>query len=137
LFNRWKDNRYCASQFSSEHSKILDAIRDFIEAYSDGRFSDLHWVSITNQYGGIVNAEPAIRQRAGYWDDSSGSRVYLFTNGALREATKGHDFNRVLKALEDAKAFTKTGTNEKSLGARTPNNQITRFYWIDPGKLDH
>jgi putative DNA primase/helicase len=54
----------------------------------------------------------------------------------LQEATKGYDFNRVLKALDDAAAFAKTGANERSLATRTQDNQIMRLFWIDPEKLD-
>ena len=101
LFQRWKDNRSFGGTFSNEHTKILSAVRDFIERFSDGRFSDLNGgPSITGS--GYVVEPPIIRDRAGYWDNSSGSRVYLFTRRGLQEATKGHDFNRVLKALDDA-----------------------------------
>jgi hypothetical protein len=71
-----------------------------------------------------------------YWDDSSGERIYLFTRHGLREATKGHDFGRVLKALEDAHAFVKRGANEISIATRTPDGRIVRLYYIDPQKLE-
>src|SRR5262249_44815811 len=42
LFNCWKQNWDSPANFSSEHSQMLSAIRDFIERFTDGQFSDLH-----------------------------------------------------------------------------------------------
>jgi putative DNA primase/helicase len=135
VFAIWRDARE-TSVFGAEHFQILSRISDFIDAHSDSRFSDLNWTPGVNQYGNIINDEPKIYNRAGYWDDSGNSRVYLFTNGGLKEATKGFEFGRVLKALEDAGAFAKKGANAKAISTRTPDNRTPRLYWIDPEKLD-
>jgi putative DNA primase/helicase len=127
VFAIWRDARE-TSVFGAEHFQILSRISDFIDAHSDSRFSDVNWTT-------GLNDEPKIYNRAGYWDDSGNSRLYLFTRGGLKEATKGFEFNRVLKALEDAGAFAKTGANAKSLVTRTPDNRSARLFWIDPGKL--
>jgi putative DNA primase/helicase len=70
-----------------------------------------------------------------YWDDSNGPRVYLFTSAGLRQASKGFDFTRVLKALGDAGAFVKTGKNEKAITTNVPEGGSKKLYWIDPNKL--
>jgi len=134
VFDIWRDARE-TSVFGAEHFQILSRISDFIDAHSDSRFSDLNWTPGVNQYGNF-NDEPKIYNRAGYWDDSGNSRVYLFTNGGLKEATKGFEFGRVLKALEDAGAFAKKGANAKAISTRTPDNRTPRLYWIDPEKLE-
>ena len=76
-----------------------------------------------------------VRDQAGYFDDSSGSRIYLFTSGGLRETTKGFDFKRVLLALEEAGAFAKVGATQKSVPTRVPEGGFKNLYHIDPTKL--
>ncbi len=135
LFNRWKENRSVTpTSFSNEHSSILVAVSDFIERHSESRFSDVNATPHVTKMGHSIEP-PIVRDRAGYWDDSSGSRIYLFTNSGLREATKAYDFRRVIKALDDAKAFTKKGTDKTSVLTRIPNGGIMRLYYIDPAQL--
>jgi putative DNA primase/helicase len=76
-----------------------------------------------------------VRDQAGYFDDSSGSRIYLFTSGGLRETTKGFDFKRVLQALEEAGAFAKTDATQKTVTTNVPEGGSKGLYHIDPAKL--
>jgi len=62
-------------------------------------------------------------------------RFYLFANNGLREAAKAHDFGRVLKALDEAGAFVKKGSKQKSFTTRTSTGSTTPLYWINPEKL--
>jgi len=131
VFKNWRAAQPKSAK-SKEHGQILERIVDFIEKHGDARFSDLNWTPITNNY-----AEPTIRDRAGYWEDSGNKRVYLFTSGGLREATSGFDRNRVLRALDDAGAFTVKGSNgEKAKKRNPPHGKPTKFYHIDPEKLE-
>jgi hypothetical protein len=60
------------------------------------------------------------------------------SNVGLKEATKGFDFKRVLKALDEAGAFpTKKGTKgEKAMLRSLPGeNRRERFYHINPDQL--
>jgi putative DNA primase/helicase len=82
-----------------------------------------------------MDTGPLVRDQVGYFDDSSGSRIYLFTSGGLHEATKGFDFKRVLQALDEASAFAKVGANEKSVPTRVQEGGIKHLYYIDPAKL--
>jgi putative DNA primase/helicase len=79
-----------------------------------------------------------VRDRAGYWEEIGASRMFLFTAGGLREATTGFDFGRVLRALEEAGAFTtqKGVTGERARKRRTPDGREIKLYHIDPSKLD-
>jgi putative DNA primase/helicase len=127
LFKRWLDNRENTDGQNTEHAAVLRTINDFINLHGTSRFSNI------NPAPG--DREPQIRDRAGYWDDSD-DRIYLFTSTGLKEATKAYDFRRVLKALSDTRAFTKSGPNdERAAQARTPENKNTWFYHIDPTKL--
>jgi hypothetical protein len=110
------DSPFLNREYSIRARLAEAGIGDFLDEFTDGCFSDFNWTSSYNRAENVTNAEPIMHHRAGYWDDSSGSRIYLFTRRGLQEATKGHDFNRVLKALDDAGAFVKTGAN-----ARTDN----------------
>jgi putative DNA primase/helicase len=89
-----------------------------------------------------------VRDRAGYWLDEPledkdpekpgqrfTRRIYLFTATGLREATKGHDFEQVRKALKAADAFFKIGPDALAASVRTPHG-TERLYHIDPSKLE-
>jgi putative DNA primase/helicase len=135
IFDRWRKSQPQSTK-SREHAQILEKIVDFISAHRDSRFSDINWAPYYPQHGHLTNPEPIIRDRAGYWDDSSGERIYLFSSSGLKEATKGFELKRVTKALEDAGAFTRVGTKQKSVTTRLPNNAGRDcFYYIDPSRL--
>ncbi|CAB3759371.1 DUF927 domain-containing protein [Paraburkholderia solisilvae] len=90
-FNLWRRQR-SGNGLGAEHAAILRAVSDFIDRHGSARFS--------NRDG---SAE-IIRDRAGWWEQDGDRRLYLFTSGALREATKGYDINRVVRALREAGA---------------------------------
>jgi len=125
VFRRWQEARD-ASYLGTEHREILRAIRDFLERFGESQFSELD----------AVPQGPTIHDRAGYWEqDRNGSRIYLFTGGGLRKATKGYEFRRVLQALDDAGAFTDKGEGgERAKNRRTHDGQ-TKLYHINPEKL--
>jgi putative DNA primase/helicase len=132
IFSLWRKAR-SASSFGGEHAEILRMVSDFINAHGDARFSD-------------INAPPnamerPVFNRAGWWEnvlgkDGGKTRIFLFTSGALKEATKGYEFSRVLQALDIAGAFFKKGRNAKSMSKRTPDGRTPRLYWITPKKLE-
>jgi len=107
-------------------SRRLRPLPRFGFATCESQFSELN----------AVPERPTIHDRAGYWEqDRNGSRIYLFTGGGLRKATKDYEFGRVLKALDDAKAFSDKGEGgERAKNRRTPDGQ-TKLYHIDPEKL--
>jgi putative DNA primase/helicase len=133
LYEKWKQARE-TSVFGSEHSEILRRIADFIDRHSESRFSNITPVPNLSPSGHVIEP-PIIRDRAGWWDDASSKRFYLFTSGGLREATKGFDFNRALAALDAAGAFAKTGSSQIAVTTRIPDGRTPRLYWIDPAKL--
>jgi putative DNA primase/helicase len=142
LFKRWLDAQPKNTN-SKEHVQILDMVASFISKHGDTRFTDIHPRTYTVQTGkGEITQpteeQPQARDRAGYWQNIEERRIYLFTSHALKEATSGQDFKRVLRALEEANAFYQLGTNgteEKSKVQRLPTGGNDRFYHIDPEKL--
>jgi uncharacterized protein (DUF927 family) len=134
LFNRWRDNRSNSASFSNEHSRIIEAVADAFERHTDSRFGDFNATPSVTPTGYPI-APPIIRDRLGWYDDSSGQRIYLVLTGGLREITRGFDFNRVLRALEQAGAFVKKGANNTSISVRVPGGGYARVFYIDPEKL--
>jgi putative DNA primase/helicase len=129
LFNRWRESRGSSASFSNEHSRIMEAIADAFERHGDSRFEDFNPI-------GHPFTPPSVRDRFGWYDDSGGRRIYLVLTGGLREITRGFDFNRVLRALDQAGALVNKGANQSSKTVRIPNCAgYARVFYIDPEKL--
>ncbi|WP_233863025.1 DUF927 domain-containing protein [Paraburkholderia adhaesiva] len=122
-FRLWR-SQWGAPGRSAEHAGILRAAADFIDRHGSARFSN------------IDGSADLIRDRAGWWKQDDGERrLYLFTSGGLREATKGYDFNRVLRAIDEAKAFTDKGKAEVAKVTHTPEGK-KRLYHVAPDALN-
>ncbi|WP_322095147.1 DUF927 domain-containing protein [Paraburkholderia bannensis] len=121
-FELWRRRRG-ANEHGVEHSAILRSLADFIDRHSDSRFSN------------IDGSADLVRERAGYWRQDGGRRLYLFTSGGLREATKGYDLMRVLAALDKAKALAATDLDKRSKKTRDPTGRAVSLYHIDPDAL--
>ncbi|QVL46751.1 MAG: DUF927 domain-containing protein [Thiocapsa sp.] len=95
----WRDAR---GKGNVETTKILSAVRDFIERYGDLRFTDSSY----------PDARPLRGDRAGYTRVIDGRVVYMLTPGGLGEAIKGFDRARALDALDAAGwlLYTSKGT---------------------------
>ncbi|SFE55037.1 Uncharcterized protein, DUF927 family [Marinobacter sp. DSM 26671] len=117
-FTSWRDNRGFGQ---NEDSQILVAVRDFIARHGSARFS-----SCVETDGGTV-----IRDRAGYWRDDLGGRVYLFFSHGLREAASGFDLKRILQALDNAGWIVEREKGKNSKKIRI-GNDTPRLYWIRP-----
>ncbi|QUS02344.1 DUF927 domain-containing protein [Klebsiella aerogenes] len=104
-----------------EGQNILQQVRDFVERYSDSRFSSKEGYP-SNRF---------INERAGWWDVSpNGERVYLFTSAGFREATRGYDFKRSIKALTEAGVLKPQENNQSgSIRVRIEGQQY-RVYPI-------
>ncbi|CAG4908380.1 DUF927 domain-containing protein [Paraburkholderia saeva] len=121
-FNLWRNRRSTNGQ-SAEHAAILRAVSDFIDKHADSRFSS------------IEGSADLVRDRAGYWKQDSGGRLYLFTSGGLREAAKGYDMSRVLLALDKAQALAATDHGKRSKKVRDPSGRPVSLYHVDPEAL--
>ena len=105
---------------------------DFISRHGDSRFT--RKPNSENRQGAF---EPA-RDRAGWWlDRGDGEQVYLFTAEGLRDATRGHDFSRVLDALDTAGWIVDRDGGDKGLRSKRTAIGVSRprLYWVVPGEV--
>lgn len=124
-FTLWRDQRATGGR-NAEDVAILRAVNDFIDMHGDSRFSDITKDDMTRP---VIN-------RAGYLDKSGTPTIYLFTSSGLREATKGYDIKRAIKALDSVGAFAQKGTNGKTaLATRTAGEGVKKLYYLDATKL--
>ena len=99
VFKVWRAAR---GRGNDERRQILDRVSGFIERHGDGRFSDAD-----------RDGETPVRDRAGWWRDTTEGREYLFTADGMREALKGFDFARALDALQEAGALPQPAADGK------------------------
>ncbi len=123
-FKLWQSMR---GKGNDERRQILQRVSDFIDRNGDGRFSDAD--------SDDDHKAAMMRDRAGWWRNVNGGRLYLFNTDAMREATKGADFKRALDALQEAGALPAPGANgERSKPFRIAG-RVVKLYAVDPDKL--
>ena len=120
-FKTWQGLR---GRGNDEKRQILDKVSGFIDRHGDGRFSDAD-----------ATGEPQVRDRAGWWRNVEGVRVYLFTAEGLREALKGFDFNRALDALQEVGALPEPAADGKRSRLNRIGGRAIRLYHIQADKL--
>jgi putative DNA primase/helicase len=126
-FTAWRDARQTRGGDLEGH-QIARAVRGFIERHGDGRFSDADENDATRA--------AAVRDRAGWWRNTSGGRVYLFTAEGLREALKGFDFNRATAALQAVGALEAPGADGKRSRTARIGGRRLRVYEVNPDPLE-
>jgi putative DNA primase/helicase len=124
-YQAWQSQR---TRGNDEPRQVLNAVESFIDRHGDARFSDKTQVQ-------VEFTEFTVRERAGWWEDTSQGRLYLFTSDGLREALKGFDFIRALDVLQAHGALlspTKVGERRKScrIGKR-----VTKLYVVAAERL--
>lgn len=115
-FKAWRASRGLGN---SERTQILEQLCAFIDRHGDSRFSDKD-----------AKVDIPVRDRAGWWQDTPDSRIYLFTGAGLREALKGFDFSRARDHLTEVGVLP-------NKHASTPriNGKSRKVYPIDINKL--
>lgn len=119
-FKKWKEFR---GEGQTETRRILQAVETFIDRHGDSRFSDA-----------AKDVATQVRDRAGWWRDDEGGRIYLFTGTGLKEAMKGFEFNQGLEALSKSGWIVAFDKGKHSKNTRVNGNQ-KRLYLIRP-KVD-
>lgn len=114
----WRNGR---ETHRPEDHQILDTVRDFLLAHGDSRFSAL----------GGEDDGTGVRDRAGWWKNADGNRVYLLTSAAMREAAKGFDLKRALDALDQAGWIAERDQGKRSKKTRVPGRTVN-LYAIAP-----
>jgi len=128
LFEGWQAER---GEGPSEDRQILRAIADFIDRHGSSRFQ------LIDHRGSSRPQSEAVRDRAGYWEQTDSGRIYLFTRTGLQEATCGFELTRVLRTLDSAGALSKKEPGKKMHRKRLPDGSTQGLYWIDPARLEH
>ena len=73
--------------------------------------------------------------RAGWWKDEGGERVYMFNAEGMREAVKGFDWNRALNVLLEVGALPMPGADGKRSKLIRVGGQQPRLYQVQASKL--
>lgn len=125
LFNEWL---LTMGDGNAEDRQILRGISEFIAIHSDSRFSDI--------YAEHVNI--TVRERAGYYQVDDDKRIYLFNPPGLKEAASGFSQERIVRALAGVDALVQMDNeaNRWTKKRRTPGGGSSRFYVIDPDRLE-
>jgi len=119
-FKAWRGLR---GSGNDERRQIVERVADFIERHGDSRFSDV-----------VANDGDAMRiNRAGWWRDEAGGRVYLFNAAGLKEALAGFDFKRALDTLQQVGALPPS-SGERSKPERI-GGRLVRVYAIHADQL--
>ncbi|WP_428828036.1 DUF927 domain-containing protein [Azonexus sp. IMCC34842] len=123
-FKAWREMR---GEGQTEVRKILRAVETFIDRHGDSRFSP---ISIDHATGDAKGYETMIRDRAGWWKNDPGGRVYLFTADGLREALNGFEFNRGIDALKNEGWIAESDKDKNSKKIRIRGDAPKPFYCI-------
>lgn len=122
-FKLWLSGR--SGKGNGEQHQVIQQVAAFIERNGDGRFSDSkNTVSIP------------IQNRAGWWNDGDAGREYWFTGDGLREALKGHDFNRALDVLRIKEALPPLAKSGKSRVQKWIGGKVANIFPINDKKLN-
>jgi len=116
LYRLWLGSR---GEGNAEDQQILEGVQDFINRHGDARFS------------ATTDTERPVPNRAGWWRDDEGGRVYLFHSSALKEAAPGYDTARILNALEAAGWLAEREHNARSTRLRI-QGRPKRLYAVRP-----
>lgn len=125
-FAAWRDARQTGGGDLDGH-QISRAVRGFIERHGDSRFSDA-------DDDDTIRAT-TVRDRAGWWCNARGGRVYLFTSEGLREALKVFDFNRATAVLQTVGALEAPGADGKRSRTARIGGRRMRVYEVNPDPL--
>ena len=109
---------------NSERGQIAERINSFLERHGDSRFTDAD--TLDEQRALLV------RDRAGWWRDTGGVRVYLFTSEGMREALKGVDFARALDTLQELGLIEKPGADGKRAKFHRIHGRGMKLYTVTP-----
>src|SRR5258708_32641785 len=113
IFRYWRATQP-QSEKNKEHVQILDGARDFLETRA-ADFSDADWLPQHDPLSGkLINPEPVIHDRAGYWKEIGGRRIYLFNAEGLKRASSGFGTRKAAEVLDAAGALI-----DKDSGKRT------------------
>jgi putative DNA primase/helicase len=115
VFNRWKNNE---DSGSTEDDKIINSVTNFIDKYSDSRFTDKS--SSYLKTTGI---------RAGWYVDTEKGRTYMIFSHALKEAGGNYSVVRIAQALKRKRAIVDHDT-DRLLKSTRVGGELKKLYHI-------
>ena len=136
IFGLWRAAQP-RSPRGKEFAQILNGVREFIEVHG-ADFSDSEWVPECDPNSSrIVNAEPVVRERAGYWKDTANKRLYMFNADGIKRASSGFGVRKTIEVLAVAGALTDRDAGRLTKKCWIPQlKRSLNFYLIDPEKLE-
>jgi putative DNA primase/helicase len=103
----------------TEDKQILENVYNYILKFGDIKFTDK------------ATEEKPKYDRAGWYLDQPGGRVFLFTPNALRDAIGALDFSRGLHALDQQGWIVEKNPGKRTKGVKICGN-VVHLYWIKP-----
>ena len=125
-FDAWIGQRGEVSG-NAEQDQIIQAVLDFVDRHGESRFVDAAGSFDERQ-------QTLVRDRAGWWRSTEDGVEYLFSSSGMREALKGHDFDRALKTLIQM-GMLKPGAGGKSSRTERIHGRHSRVYVLSPDKV--
>lgn len=122
----WRSLQADKDGANRERGQIVQAVTDFIDKHTDGRFSD------ADADHDAFQRQPIIHNRAGFWRNTDTGRVYLFNSNGLREALQGYDFGRALVSLREAGLMLPPGKDGKPYMQRKVQGRNGHWYVVHP-----
>lgn len=104
----------------TEDERILQAVRDFLEKYSDSRFSA---IKPENEN------ERSILNRAGWYKDTNNGRIYMINSASISEVGGGYDRSRVVEAFVRSNWIHERDSKRHTKKVRTPSG-LKNLYHI-------
>ena len=120
-FRLWREFR---GRGNDEQQRIVSQLREFIERHGDSRFSSRD------------AGEVKVSERAGWWEERDGCRIYLLNSAGMREALAGFDFKRALDALETAGVIPAAPADGKRARFHRIGGRGMKLYEIDSCALE-
>lgn len=117
-FLHWQDFQ---GSSQTEDQKILQFITSFIDKYGDSHFSVLP--DIDNKI---------IHDRAGWYKDKDGGRIFMFTATGLQDAVPGYERKRIVDALVSCNWLTENDTGRQTKKTRTSSGLKNLYYVAIP-----
>lgn len=117
LFERWRQER---GQGQSEDTRILEFLSDFLTRYGDSMFSD------------FTDHSALVRDRAGWWKQSSQEKIWLFTSEGLKRAVPGYEITRITQAIEQAGWLADRGGRERAKKVKVNKRSIWLYHLREP-----
>jgi putative DNA primase/helicase len=134
IFNHWLSGQP-QSVRNKESAQLLKGVKDFIETRG-ADFSDADWVAQFDLKGRITNPQPVIHERAGYWKEENGKRVYCFLAAGLQRASGSFGATKAGEVLDEVGALFKKEKSRYTHNVWVAELQCNkRCYWVDPEKL--